>query len=584
MEEEIIYNIEVKGVESLDSLTKANKELREERKKVNLQTEEGQKRIQEINKQIDQNNKIIKENSSALEKQRLNVGNYGGALDKLVPGLGATIQGIKGMTTASLAFLATPIGAVIGALGLALGALTAYFKGSEEGQNAFNKITKVTSVILGNLLDIVRDVGGAIFKLITGDFKGFISDIKGTFENLKGIISETNKEIQEGLAIEDLRARADVLERELIVQRELLAAKIAENKLRAEDKSLDLQTRINFLKEANAAQNELSAKEQELAQARFDIKKRENALSDSTKEDLKEEAELEAALFRIQKDNSDKRKEIFTKEQDLRKQLADRQKSLEQERVEEELEFNIQISNEKVDLLADETARIEAQLDEQYEAQRELNEKKRKSNEEYAAWKAENDQAEFERNRDFALQSLGLAAAIFGKNKGFSTAAALASTYLSAQKAFESQFKPIADVSSPIRGTIAAALAVSQGLARVAAINNITFAAGGGSFMTKGPTMLVVGDNPGGVERVDVTPVSGKGRTTVGQGMIKMAGGGTLFAGGSQVLGTVARNSEFQRSQREIFDAIGKLKIVATIEDINEGQSRVLEITDRASI
>lgn len=54
-----------------------------------------------------------------------------------------------------------------------------------------------------------------------------------------------------------------------------------------------------------------------------------------------------------------------------------------------------------------------------------------------------------------------------------------------------------------------------------------THAAGGGSFATHGPTSLTVGDNPGGVEVVTVTPVSGKGNTTVGPGMMKMAGGGT---------------------------------------------------------
>lgn len=61
-----------------------------------------------------------------------------------------------------------------------------------------------------------------------------------------------------------------------------------------------------------------------------------------------------------------------------------------------------------------------------------------------------------------------------------------------------------------------------------------TKAAGGGDFVTHGPTTLTVGDNPGGVEAVSVTPVSGKGTTSVGAGMMKMAGGGTAVvdAGG----------------------------------------------------
>jgi len=59
-------------------------------------------------------------------------------------------------------------------------------------------------------------------------------------------------------------------------------------------------------------------------------------------------------------------------------------------------------------------------------------------------------------------------------------------------------------------------------------------AAGGGDFMTTGPTLLLVGDNPGGRERVKVEPISGKGQTSINpnSGLIAMAGGGTLTTSG----------------------------------------------------
>ena len=77
-----------------------------------------------------------------------------------------------------------------------------------------------------------------------------------------------------------------------------------------------------------------------------------------------------------------------------------------------------------------------------------------------------------------------------------------------------------------------AALTIATGLANVATISGIA-AAGGANFTTKGPTMLIVGDNPGGVEHVSVTPISGKGKTkTFGGGAgIAMAGGGNLITG-----------------------------------------------------
>lgn len=56
-------------------------------------------------------------------------------------------------------------------------------------------------------------------------------------------------------------------------------------------------------------------------------------------------------------------------------------------------------------------------------------------------------------------------------------------------------------------------------------------AAGGGSFVTRGPTNFTVGDNPGGVELVSVLPLSGVGRSSINGRSLAMAGGGTALAG-----------------------------------------------------
>jgi hypothetical protein len=71
----------------------------------------------------------------------------------------------------------------------------------------------------------------------------------------------------------------------------------------------------------------------------------------------------------------------------------------------------------------------------------------------------------------------------FERQKKLSILETLVSTYFSAQKAYESQFKPSADASSPIRGAIAAAFSVAQGLAKVAIIKNKNYTSGstGGS-------------------------------------------------------------------------------------------------------
>ena len=59
----------------------------------------------------------------------------------------------------------------------------------------------------------------------------------------------------------------------------------------------------------------------------------------------------------------------------------------------------------------------------------------------------------------------------FERTKALSISETLISTYFAAQKAYASQFTPVPDPSSPVRGTLAAAVAVTSGLAKVKAIS-----------------------------------------------------------------------------------------------------------------
>lgn len=79
-----------------------------------------------------------------------------------------------------------------------------------------------------------------------------------------------------------------------------------------------------------------------------------------------------------------------------------------------------------------------------------------------------NAQSEEERRREFK------------RRQAFDLANTALSTYFAAQKAYESQFLPIADASSPIRATIAAAMAIASGLGRIAAISKQRYQPGAG--------------------------------------------------------------------------------------------------------
>lgn len=98
----------------------------------------------------------------------------------------------------------------------------------------------------------------------------------------------------------------------------------------------------------------------------------------------------------------------------------------------------------------------------------------------------------------------GILQGFFGKSKELAIAETLISTYFTAQKAYESQFLPVPTIDSPLRGKGAAALAVAQGLARVAAIKSTSLGGGGGGAGATGGA----GGGGSAVSAISSTPVT----------------------------------------------------------------------------
>jgi hypothetical protein len=248
---------------SILGLQQANKKLRDERKLLDTADEKQAARIKEINALLDKNDKTIKANSSSLEKQRLNVGNYTGALDKLVPGLGATVQGIMGMTRASLAFIATPIGAVIAALGVVLAALSTFLKNSTTGMDFLEDAGAAVGAVFNILIDRVTKFVGGFLKIINGDLVAGIKDINGA---LSGIGDELERDIKSAVALK--AALRDLEDAEIDYA---IAAAETENQikkliLQSKNRTLSEKERIALLDEAVKKEKELNESQVALAE------------------------------------------------------------------------------------------------------------------------------------------------------------------------------------------------------------------------------------------------------------------------------------------------------------------------------
>lgn len=363
--------------------------------------ERSSKSGQELLKIIQNQDKDLKKLSDSVGIHNKHVGDYKEALDKVIPGMGGMIDGFKSITKAALAFIATPIGIVIGALGLALSSLIAYFKSSEEGQNRLNKIILIGKSIIEQLVNFVEDFGEAMYNAFTNPkeamlefwrllkenvwnritglmelipalgnaislvFEGkfaqagkvatdavakvalgveHITDKVGDFA--KRIEEAVTVGIQAGSKLADLQAKINADERKLIVDRAKTDLEVS----RLRDQSIKEQgeAKRKFIEEAIALEQRISDREvahakDKLAQARLEAK-----TNGDTEEALLKIAQAEAEVSRATALRYDLTKK-FAKELEALDAAADAAKKKREEEAAKKKEADAKIEAEDKD-------------------------------------------------------------------------------------------------------------------------------------------------------------------------------------------------------------------------------------------
>ncbi len=282
---------------SINARVKLNKQIQQTKTRLDRE----KKSVKEIVKERKQNNKVIKD----ANKVSADYSGVVGILDRQTGGL---ISGVTGLTgsigkaSAGFKLLRTAIIATgLGALVIAITSVATAFTSSEEGQNKFRKFFTQISVVIGNVTDILSDFGSAIINVFTGNFAKAKEALNDVTDGIKNFGDETRKEIETAGKLADERAKADLMERKLIVERAEATRKFNELREKAADKeNVSIEDRIAALKEAGRIEEEITLKEIEAARIRFETKKAENDLSKSTKEDLNEQAQLEARLIELE--------------------------------------------------------------------------------------------------------------------------------------------------------------------------------------------------------------------------------------------------------------------------------------------
>ena len=348
--------------------------------------------LKAVNKDRKKANKTLKESTANSRDYSGVLGMIDQKTGGLISGMKGMTKSIGGATKGLKLMKVAIIGTGIGALLIAVTSLAAAFTSSEKGQNKFAKIMAVIGSVTGNLVTMLSDLGekimsvfsdpkqalidfkdaiienvtnritslidtfgylgSAIKKVFEGDFSGAMDSakaagssfvdtmtgVKGTIDKVSNSVSalsaELIREAKIAGRIADQRAKADKLDRDLIVERAKANRSRAELLEKAVNKELySAAQRIEFLKEAGKIEDEITAKEIEAAKLRYNAKVAENALANSTKDDLLEEANLKAALINLETAKLTKAKEVTTQIIALNAEEAAALKVIDDERI-----------------------------------------------------------------------------------------------------------------------------------------------------------------------------------------------------------------------------------------------------------
>jgi hypothetical protein len=149
-----------------------------------------------------------------------------GAATKSIHALTAGLGGAsKAASVLRLALIATGIGAIV----VLLGSLVAWFTQTTEGMEKMRLAMNVVSGVISALVDRIIKLGGALFKFLSGDFKGGINDITEAFKGMGDQIEENIKRAKELTNLQNEMKR---------VERDSIVALAENNKLIAESREL----------------------------------------------------------------------------------------------------------------------------------------------------------------------------------------------------------------------------------------------------------------------------------------------------------------------------------------------------------
>jgi hypothetical protein len=407
----------------------------------------------------------------------------GGAITKfrgLTKGIGGAVKGFK---TLRGAIISTGIGALV----VALGTLVTYFTNTQRGADLVSKAMDGIGAAFAVITDRISLIGESLIKFFQGDFRGAIDGVKDAFT---GVTDEIIRETEAAYQLRDALNNLKDEEIGLIAVNAERRKGIAEARLIAEDETLAVQERIDALDKAAELENQILEDQLRIARERARISQEQLDLGESSRQEIEENARLQAAVSELETQSLRQQRTIATRRNALiRQAVAERKvEALETPKI---LKVQLDTENKIVADAGEERLKILAKQNKQEVKEAELTQ---------------------EAKLGIISGALGGVARLVGEGSGFGKAIAVTQaiidTYAGASKAL---------AQGGIFGPIAAAGIIAAGLANVKTITSTQLPsqpsfAGGGR-----PRTAAVSATPPQINSVGTSGISQIAQTIQGQ-------------------------------------------------------------------
>jgi hypothetical protein len=261
--------------------------------KINVNTKDAEKNVDNLEGSIDGV-------AGRIDKMT------GGMVSGFRNGVKGIKQGVKAMKSLKVAVAATGIGLLL----IAITALTSYFTKTQRGADKLSQAFKGIGAVVDVLVDRISTFGEGLFKILSGDFSEGLDILKGSFS---GIVDEMKNEAQAAIDLEKAQQALEDRQIELIKVNAKRRASIEELRLVAEDENKTNEQRADALRKAAKLQNEIADDEIAIAKERARIIRERVALGESSRDDIRDQAEAEAEVIRLEGERNRRLRSLQTR-------------------------------------------------------------------------------------------------------------------------------------------------------------------------------------------------------------------------------------------------------------------------------